>query len=724
MVKFILTLFSCTLAFSLTGQATLSPSLRMLLSDVRSAGDDRVAMERMAGLHDLQRADGRWYVMTVALVDEGLFDEAHLPELDVRINSRMDGGMYTMRLPLDRLNELAMVPGLLYIGSGTMIAPDLEHSRKDTRADSVNAGLGGLSMGFTGEGVVIAVIDWGFDYTHPVFRDASLSGLRISRAWDQNKLAGPPPQGYGYGTEYIGAAELLAAAEDTLYVFGPMSHGTHVAGIAGGNGAGTADAGMAPDAELVFISLLRTDAGFIDAVNYVRDHALSVGKPFVVNMSFGSHLGPHDGTMPREQAMDQIAGPGRVFVGSAGNNGTGAFHLLHQFNGPGDTLRTVIGFGNVADHWGQAVPVWGVPGGAFGLGLLIVDASNNIIHETPIYHSADDPLLNDTLLMAAGDTIFMRLAGEAASPWNNRPGMVLEVRRTAGRRVVLQVVAEEGEVHMWNVMRLHNRYTNWGVDLGSNYTGAVGGDNEFAVGEPAGVGQSVITVASHRATQIGGSGNPLYGGLSTFSSRGPTVDGRTKPDISAPGQLVRSSVNSFDPSHASASVTVEFEGNQYPFASLSGTSMSAPAVTGIVALMLQAQPLLDAGQVKQILKETARLDVHTGDIGPEGDLAWGWGKVNALAAVLAATAVVSTPEMQMAPADVRLYPNPADEVLRISGMDVQRVRIYSMSGQLLLERQLAGNEGQEISLSGVPAGASLVELIGKERTVYHRLIIQ
>src|SRR5690606_28301109 len=150
---------------------------------------------------------------------------------------------------------------------------------------------------------IIAVIDWGFDYTHPTFYDSTLTDLRLVRAWDQNKLSGPAPEGFSFGTEYKGKDELLAAGDDTLYVFGPGSHGTHVAGIAGGTGGGSVHVGAAPEAELIFISLRRDAPSFTDALQYVTNYAESVNKPYVINMSFGSHLGPHDGSYLKNVAI-------------------------------------------------------------------------------------------------------------------------------------------------------------------------------------------------------------------------------------------------------------------------------------------------------------------------------------------------------------------------------------------------------------------------------------
>ncbi len=714
------------LAISVMGQGRTSVATRILESAVKAAtvDPDGRAMLGTAKEFDLEKRDGRWYAGAAVLVNEDLLDEQGLEELGARIGSRMDGIM-SLRFPVDRIQELAQVPGIRYIDTGFPMSPDLEHSIRDTRADSVHAGLGGLYTGYNGNGVVIAVIDWGFDYTHPVFRDSSLSELRLTRAWDQNKNAGPNPSGYDFGTEYVGTDELLAAGEDTLYVFGPGSHGTHVAGIAGGNGAGTVNMGTAPGAELIFVSLRRDPASFIDAINWIREHAESVDKPFVVNMSFGSHMGPHDGTLLQNQAMDQMAGPGRVFVGSAGNNGTGNFHIKHTFNSPTDLLRTVIEYGTVADLWGQAVAIWGEPGSSFGIRLIIADGSNSTVHETEYHYTQDEPSVTDTVVLAVGDTIIMRLHGEQASMLNGKPNMVLEVRRTVSRKVVLEVVEASGEMHLWNVMRLPNRFTNWGVAFGSNYPGSLGGDNSYALGEPAGVGSSVITVASHRAEQISPVGNLIYGHRSSFSSRGPTVDGRTKPDISAPGEVVRSSVNSFDPGTSNAPLTVEFEGVEYPFQSYSGTSMSAPAVTGVVALLLEVNPWLTADDVKTILKETARLDQHTGEIGPDGDLAWGWGKVNALAAVRTAFLFTSMPEISVEPDDVLIYPNPTEGMVHVTGFAPSHVRVFSSAGAMVLERSFAQDgTAASLDLRGLDGGAYLLEMVGDQRAVIKRIVIQ
>ena len=96
----------------------------------------------------------------------------------------------------------------------------------DGRVDSVWKAID-LPQAFTGDGVIIGFVDWGFDYTHPVFYDTNMVHYRVLRAWDQFKTAGPAPSGYDYGTEYVGAEQLLTALCDTSNCYGYHYHGTH-----------------------------------------------------------------------------------------------------------------------------------------------------------------------------------------------------------------------------------------------------------------------------------------------------------------------------------------------------------------------------------------------------------------------------------------------------------------------------------------------------------------
>ena len=660
---------------------------------------------------DLIKEEQEYYVGLLALVDVDKIDRSAISRMGIRNDTRLND-LWTFRVPVSVLDFFLNLEGLRYVEIAEPVDPYLRVSTIDSKTDSVNRGLG-LPRAYTGEGVIIAIIDWGFDYTHPNFYDSTYTNLRISRAWDQNKLSGPAPEGFSFGTEFVGQAALLEAQQDTLYVFGPGSHGTHVGGIAGGSGAGTPHRGAAPDAELIFISLRRDGPSLVDAFNYIASYAESVDKPFVVNMSFGSHLGPHDGSSLKNYGIDMIHGPGRIFVGSAGNNGNGPFHLDVDFTQqPGDTIYTVVGFGQTNDQFGQTVSMWGSEFSSFGAGILVVDGANETLFEIPFYFS-DDQHSIDEIYSVPGGEVHLIAENVYGHFLNDKPSIRFEIRNTSPHKIVLMVSSEDSHVHMWNCIRLNSRYTNWGQPFSDNYPGALAGDILYGVGEPGGVGKNVITVGSYLRSDFNIFGQELGGTLSNFSSSGPTVDGRLKPEISSTGQAVASSVNSYDPTQSGFIATVEHHGRTYGFRLFSGTSMSGPMVAGIVALMLEAHPQLSAVEAKEILIQTARLDHNTGDIGPEGDLRWGHGKANALAAVIAARTLSSSTELIWLDEEITVFPNPTQNVVNIqtdvSYDMIKSIRIINMEGKVV--KEYASISDLQIDVSELSEGMYLLQFL-------------
>jgi minor extracellular serine protease Vpr len=687
------------------GQAAMNLGAKRLLNEYNTLNmRDASAVRAFVAQYDLIPfgKSGDYFVGVSAIIDEENFNASVLLDLGIKNDTRIRD-LWTFRVPVSRLIDFINLKGLSYIEIAEPVEPDLIRSTVDSRTDSVNQGLGLLGP-VTGRGVIIAIIDWGFDYTHPNFFDSTLTELRISRAWDQNKQSGPAPEGYSFGTEYIGREALLQAKSDTLYVFGPISHGTHVGGIAAGSGGGTPYTGAAPDAELIFISLRRDGPSLVDAFQYVADYAASVDKPFVVNMSFGSHLGPHDGSSLKNYAMDMLHGPGRIFVGSAGNNGNANFHLGMNFtNTPGDTMQTIVGFGSGTDIFGQTVSMWGSSQSSFSASLALVSNSGQIILETPFYNTAEELSVDHTEDVDGGDFRFI-MDTEYGHFLNDKPSIRWQIRNTTPNRVLLRVTSEDSHVHMWNCMRHIDRFTNWGQPFLSNYPDALAGDILYGVGEPAGVGRSVITVGSYLREVTTPSGSLTGGTMSAFTSSGPTVDERIKPDISSTGQSVVSSVSSFDPSQENATIITQKDGESYGFTAFSGTSMSSPMVAGMVALMLEVNPNLSAEEVRGILKETARLDQQTGELPVGGDLRWGFGKANALAAVKAVIGLISSSEEFLSFSEVSVFPNPASSefTIRSRTMDYMLVEIilYDLNGTQVI-REVFSTPVPEANISTI-----------------------
>ncbi len=713
-----------SIAFS---QASLNSTAKKFLQQISNTEKyaKTQSFVQLCEEYDLIKKDDIYYIPIIALVDGKNINKKELLNHGVLINSQLQE-LWSMQIPIKEFKNIVNINGVKYIELGNYHTPLLDLALPSARVDSVHYGLGGLSKAYKGSGVIVAIIDWGFDYTHPNFYDTTFTNLRISRAWDQNKNIGTPPKDYSYGAEYIGQDALLDAGSDTLYIFGPMSHGTHVAGISAGTGGGTKYRGVAYNAELVLVSLKLGIPSLLDAFSYISNYASLVNKPFVVNMSFGSHNGAHDGSTLDNMAIDILNGPGKIFVGAAGNNGMYAsnFHLDKNFSqSTNDTLKTVVGFtSNIDDLFGQTLVMWGSHSSDFAVALRLVDNNYNILYETPFFDSKLEPFVHDTIVIGTDSLIYI-IESDAKHFLNGRPNITIDVKKTGGKKLVLMAVSKNTHLHLWNIVRQNSNGTNWGSPLYSSYPGAVAGDNYYGLAEPGGVGENVITVGSYRSeVQLPNNNTMLYGNISPFSSFGPTVDERMKPDISSTGQNVLSSVNSFDNSILQYLASVDFNGKTYGFVEYSGTSMSCPMVTGIVALMLEAYPKLTPAQAKEILKITARLDKYTGEIATSGHLQWGWGKANALGAVKLAETLNNVQDIEISSDLFSIFPNPAKDFVHIvvnEHSSVKTIEVFDLQGKLIASECASF----DIDVSNFDSGFYLVRVQTDKFVGVQRLII-
>lgn len=633
------------------------------------------------------------------------------------------GDIVTMRVPVTNLSEVFTLPGIQYIELARKIYPDLDRTLFCTRADSIHKGIN-LPEIYNGTDVIIGITDWGFDYSHPMFYDTLLNQTRILAAWDQAKTSGPPPAGFSYGTEYVGEAALLNAVCDTAGFYGQHYHGTHVAGIAGGSGGGTIYRGIAYKSEFLFATLSGDIASAIDAFSWFKNYADAAGKRLVTNQSWGAyHWGTMDGNSLLSQAMDTLVEQNVVMCNSAGNNGDDNFHIFRTFNF--DTLKTHLEFYSYADTsiWGENVVMWGDPGHQFKSCYRFLNTSNLMMGQTPFFSTAVDTNYVDSSYVIGTDTIYYKFIAGNSHPINAKPYMQFKVKCTGPYKVVLVTYADSGSAHFWNVAERISGTSNWGRDflsLGSGYTG---GNTANGIGEP-GMTENLITVASHNPDYRNGSGNIILGAISGFSSYGPTIDGRRKPDISAPGGNIASSMNHCTDYPFTLLTTSNFNSINYPFAKLSGTSMSSPATAGVAALLLDAMPSLTAHEVKDIIKQTAREDIQTGNIGPNGSTRWGWGKLNAYLALATAMNILGTDEWKNN--GVILFPNPTVNEVFISSVDLDdsftSYSIYSLDGKLVKTGNYVLN--QPILVSDLANGLYSITISSVQRNVHSRFVKQ
>lgn len=195
--------------------------------------------------------------------------------------------------------------------------------------------------GLTGRGVLVGIVDSGIDFFHPDFRTEDGSS-RILSLWDQS-IPGNPPEGYVIGTEYtkeeINKALALGEIQGRRLVPSRdyTDHGTAVLGIAAGNGraSGGANRGIAYESDLLVVKMKNADKNsfprtteLMEGVDYLIRQSIRLGKPIVVNISFGNNYGSHKGDSLLETYLDSVSAMGRnVICTGMGNNGDDALHF-------------------------------------------------------------------------------------------------------------------------------------------------------------------------------------------------------------------------------------------------------------------------------------------------------------------------------------------------------------------------------------------------------------
>jgi subtilisin family serine protease len=543
----------------------------------------------------------------------GPVDRAALEAAGARVRTALPG-RFTASIPAAAVEAVAALAGVTDIRGAARLELELDASVAAVGV-AVLRGAGPAFTGANGAGVLIGCVDSGVDFGHGDFQTAS-GATRLAGIWDQTG-SGPAPPGFGYGTAWT-PAQIDAGLCSQI---DPVGHGTHVLGIAGGDGSQTGGAipahryaGVAPQADLAMVRTNFTDTGIIDGVRYLFDLATARGQSAVVNISLGGHYGPHDGTSHLESMLSGLTGPGRIVVKSAGNDrltlphaeiraATGLTATLSATGSATGATLTAIGFYDSSENLSLEIrtPSGTVIGPlARGASLIDVATSNGVVH------------VENGARVSGGGDFEVLLEVEVASGQNLNGEWSLAF-------TPVQLGAAGGEVDLWRVpgFRASTVWQN-------------GTQPEELVTEP-GNAAGVITVGAYvtkkswvdcNGSTLSYGTDPALGSLAVFSSPGPTRDGRIKPDLAAPGQGIVSTTD-FDvfPFCGTSSVYVA-DGLNHRIDQ--GTSMAAPHVAGVIALLLQSRGPLSPQQALGHLAALAVTDAFTGSV---PNLDWGHGKL-------------------------------------------------------------------------------------------------
>ncbi len=574
-------------------------------------------------------------------------DETEILNSGVNVNSVIPG-YATARITLNEIVSLSKQNYVVSIYPPEILYPTNDVSNAVVGADLVKNGyINGTS--YDGSGVIVMIIDTGIDWTIEDFQNSgSPNTSRILYVWDQTLTKSgsenDPSDNHGaafstlnYGVEYLQADindEIDGTPTGFIRENDTHGHGTHVAGTSCGNGNSLSTnkySGIASSADIVVVKAGNgsfTSTNIINALKYAKEIANETGKPVVANLSLGGHANPHDGSSDQDVAVDDFtsSGTGRVAVISAGNSGNDLIHISGSVAAGG---TRDIRF-DVPSRTSDAT------------------ANNEYFYFDLYWNNGDD--VSATVLTPNSYSYTRNASSHGTSQTDDGTIYLYNFVAANGERrnyvhVYDGIVGKEPADGTW-YLRVNNNSLNTMTFHGWLFANSISttlnsGDSDYTIGAP-GDATTALTVGSYvsrwRWSNNSGSGYSYSGtnrsdDISSFSSIGPRTDGVQKPDIVAPGQGIISCTSKDYAPYASANiVSGKYHLNQ-------GTSMSAPVVTGSVALMLDANSSLSATEVKGFITGNADSDSKTGATLP--DYTWGYGKLNIFRAVVSAVNSVS-----------------------------------------------------------------------------------
>lgn len=576
--------------------------------------------------------------------------------IGVNVNCVFDG-FVTAQIPVNRLKDVCKINGVNDIEISQRLNLCTDTTLSVTHVNQVLNGPDyNLPQSYDGSGVIVGVIDSGFDFLHRAFmRNDDTSKTRIVRIYHTTKTS-------GHIAHYNDVIRLPGSVfmGDEIYHLTPdtenTAHGTHVASIAAGShvhGYG----GMAPGADIVLCDVTVLDGSMsavevANCVRYIDSYADSVGQPCVISLSVSTPNGQRDGMDYLSKVVKQVTGPGRIFVISAGNDG-GRKAYAHKIATPASPLNLLFKYksslgdstyyyaGLLADIWVRKAQT------NFYYKFHVLDlTTGEIVWESNQFSTKTvipaDSLKGYFKCYTASDTAGYIEAKTNFASDGRKYRLEVSIHNLISERYSIVNGERRGRyaigASIYPRKNISVDIDGWICNSGSGfsiYNGPVKtieGDYISGYYSPAtdscsignyAVCDSTISVGAYAArnsyyslaqNKIIIDNSVTIGDIASFSSfqipgAGPT--GEALPTVCAPGVNVVAAGSRYSYFARNSPQTVLKDSEGYYWGVMSGTSMSAPTVAGIIALWLQANPKLSVADVKDIIAKTAVKDRFT-----------------------------------------------------------------------------------------------------------------
>lgn len=514
-------------------------------------------------------ADNRWEVVVRYGGDVDRLRERYEPVTELL------GGYLVLKLTKEEINELAQDPQTEYMEKPKALFFALYDAVSASCIRPVQ--ISPLSL--SGKGVIVGTIDSGIDIFHPDFRNAD-GTTRLIGLWDQTGNEGEPPVGYSMGT-YYGKEEInrILLSGNRLQITDPTGHGTHVTGIAAGNGRAEDGVyrGVAWEADLLVVKLGgRSRGGFpqttelMMGVDFCVRTAFSLGKPLALNLSYGNNYGSHNGTSLLETYLDRAALTGRttICIGS-GNEGNRARHASGSFD---ENNPYLIEFAVSEGESGLSLQIWKNYADRFRIVLSAPSGDSLILSEN--VPGAYRYVLDDTeLLWYFGEPV----------PYSRDQEIYVDFIPADTNPVIRSGI--------WKLELIPDEIRDGAFEIWMPGGNAQNTDTGFFI--PALSDTLTIPSTARRPISVGAY-DSRTDSPAVFSGRGYVCCDLVKPEIVAPGVNIVSCA----------------PGGGYT--TKTGTSMACPFVTGSAALLMQYgivqgnDPYLYGEKVKAYLIRGAR----------------------------------------------------------------------------------------------------------------------